>query len=77
MSIYLIRIVFYGLLLFLISCFFKYLILQVLGGVGFIRDSYRPHKIKSPVYRFFKNMVVSLLLACIYGFLLDHVPATS
>ena len=45
------------------------------GGVGFfIRSSFRPHKIESPFYQSFENMVVSirlhghsLLLACIYG----------
>ena len=45
----------------------------IAGGVGFfIRSSYRPHKIESPFYQSFGNMVVliglqghSLLLACI------------
>ena len=44
------------------------------GGVGFfIKSSYRPHIIESPLYQSFENMVVSialhdhsLLLACIY-----------
>ena len=44
------------------------------GGVGFfIKSSYRPHTIESPLYQSFENMVVSiglhghsLLLACIY-----------
>ena len=43
------------------------------GVVFFIRSSYRPHKIESPFYQSFENMVVSiglhgrsLLLACIY-----------
>ena len=44
------------------------------GGVGFfIRSSYKPHKMESPFYQSFENMVVSiglqghsLLLACIY-----------
>ena len=43
------------------------------GGIGFfIRSSYRPHKIESPFYQSFENMVVSiglqshlLFLACI------------
>ena len=43
------------------------------GGVGFfVRSSYKPHKIESPFYQSFENMVVSiglhgrsLLLACI------------
>ena len=44
------------------------------GGVGFfIKSSYRPHKIESPFYQSFENMVVSIrlhgrsyLLACTY-----------
>ena len=71
----LIQTAFYGLKFFLILFFLTGPHPSGIGGgVGFfIRSSYRPHKIESPFYQSFENMVVSiglhgrsLLLACIY-----------